>query len=58
LAETSHAVLAIVHEAMFPLNDQPNGLPALLSRFKNGEAIYRFIHEHLRCGTLVALSFM
>jgi hypothetical protein len=58
LAETSHAALAIVHQAMFPLNDQPDGLPALLSRFENGEAIYRFVREHLRCGALVALSFV
>jgi hypothetical protein len=43
---------------MFPLNDQPDGLPALLSRFENGEAIYHFVHEHLRCGALVALSFV
>jgi hypothetical protein len=58
LAETSRAALALVHQAMFPLNDQPNGLPALLGRFENGEAIYRFIHENLRCGALVALSFV
>jgi hypothetical protein len=58
LAETSRAALALVHQAMFPLNDQPDGLSALLGRFKNGEAIYRFIREHLRCGTLVALSFV
>jgi hypothetical protein len=58
LAETSRAALALVHKAMFPLNDQPDGLPALLSRFENGEAIYRFIREHLRCGALVALSFV
>jgi hypothetical protein len=43
---------------MFPLNDQPNGLSALLGRFENGEAIYRFIRDHLRCGALVALSFV
>jgi hypothetical protein len=43
---------------MFPLNDQPKGLSALLSRFEDGEAIYRFVREHLRCGALVALSFM
>jgi hypothetical protein len=43
---------------MFPLNDQPDGLPALLSHFENGEAIYRFVREHLRCGALVALSFV
>jgi hypothetical protein len=58
LAETSRAALALVHEAMFPLNNQPNGLPVLLGRFKNGDAIYRFVHEHLRCGALVALSFV
>jgi hypothetical protein len=43
---------------MFPLNDQPSGLPDLLRRFKNGEAIYHFIHQHLQCGALVALSFV
>jgi hypothetical protein len=30
----------------------------LLCRFENGEAIYRFVREHLRCGALVALSFV
>jgi hypothetical protein len=58
LSETSRAALALVHEAMFPLNDQPDGLPALLGRFENGVAIYRFVCEHLRCGALVALSFV
>jgi hypothetical protein len=58
LTETCRAALAIVHQAMFPLNDQPDGLPALLRRFENGEAIYRFVHEHLRCGALVAFSFV
>jgi hypothetical protein len=47
-----------MHKAMFPLNDQPDGIPSLLNRFENGEAIYRFIREHLRCGALVALSFV
>jgi hypothetical protein len=58
LAETSRAALALVHQAIFPLNDQPDGLSALLGCFENGEAIYRFIREHLRCGALVALSFV
>jgi hypothetical protein len=58
LAETSRSALALVHEAMFPLNDQPDGLSALLGRFENGDAIYRFVREHLRCGALVALSFV
>jgi hypothetical protein len=58
LAKTSRAAAALVHEAMFPLNDKPDGLSSLLNRFDNGEAIYRFIHEHLWCGALVALSFV
>jgi hypothetical protein len=58
LAETSRATLALVHEATFPLNNQPEGLPVLLDRFENGDAIYRFVREHLRCGALVALSFV
>jgi hypothetical protein len=58
LAETSRAALALVHEAMFPLNNQLDGLPVLLNRFENGDAVYCFIREHLRCGALVALSFV
>jgi hypothetical protein len=58
LAETSRTALARVHEVMFPLNNQPEGLPALLDRFENGEAVYRFVREHLHCGALVALSFV
>jgi hypothetical protein len=58
LAETCRSALAVVHQVMFPLNDQPDGLPALLTRFENGEAIHRFVLQHLRCGALVALSFV
>jgi hypothetical protein len=58
LAETSRSALALVHEVMFPLNNQPEGLPALLDRFKNGNAVYSFVQEHLRCGAMVALAFM
>jgi hypothetical protein len=43
---------------MFPLNNQPEGLPALLDRFKNGNAVYAFVREHLRYEALVALSFV
>jgi hypothetical protein len=54
----SRSALALVHEAMFPLNNQPEGLPALLDRFENGDAVYSFVREHLRCGALVTLSFV
>jgi hypothetical protein len=58
LAEMSHSALVLVHEAMFPLNNQPEGLPALLDRFENGNAICSFVREHLRCGAMVTLSFV
>jgi hypothetical protein len=58
LAETSRSALALVHEAMFPLNNQPEGLPALLDRFENGNVVYSFVREHLRCGAVVALAFV
>jgi hypothetical protein len=58
LAKTCRSALAVVHKVMFPLNDQPDGLPALLRWFDNGEAIYWFLRRHLHCGTQVALSFM
>jgi hypothetical protein len=54
----SRAALALVHEAMFPLNNQPEGLLMLLDRFENDDAVYRFVQEHLRCGALIALSFV
>jgi hypothetical protein len=58
LAETSRSALALVHEAMFPLNNQPKVMPALLDRFENGDDVYSFVREHLCCGALVALSFL
>jgi hypothetical protein len=58
LAETSRSALALVHEVMFPLNNQPEGLSALLDRFENGNVVYSFVREHLRCGAMVALSFV
>jgi hypothetical protein len=58
LAETSRSALALVHQVMFPLNNQPEGLPALLDRFENGNAVYSFVREHLCSGAMVALAFM
>jgi hypothetical protein len=43
---------------MFPLRDQPDGIPSLLEQFENGEATYRFVRQHLHCGVHVALSFI
>jgi hypothetical protein len=58
LAESSRVALVLIHQVMFPLNNQPEGLSDLLNHFENGEAIYGFVREHLRCGALMALSFV
>jgi hypothetical protein len=58
LTEMSQSALALVHQVMFPLNNQPEGLPALLDRFENGNTVYSFVQEHLRCGAVVALAFV
>jgi hypothetical protein len=58
LAKTCRSALAAVHKVMFPLNDEPDGLPALLEQFGNGEAINRFFRCHLHYGAQVALSFI
>jgi hypothetical protein len=56
--ESCQAVLAFIHKVMFLLNDQPEGLHALMTRFKNGSAIYRFVRQHLFCGARVALAIV
>jgi hypothetical protein len=43
MAEMSRSALALVHDAMFPLNNQPEGLPVLLECFENGTAVYSFV---------------
>jgi hypothetical protein len=58
LSEMSQSALALVHQVMFPLNNQPEGLPALLDQFENGNAVYSFVWEHLCCGAMVALAFV
>jgi hypothetical protein len=58
LSKTSQSALALVHQVMFPLNNQPEGLPALLDRFENGNDVYSFVQEHLHCGAVVALAFV
>ena len=56
--ESYRAAFALIHRVMFPLNAQPVGLPALMERFGNGQAIYSFVRQHLICGANVALSFV
>jgi hypothetical protein len=56
--ESCRAALALVHQVIFPLNRQPQGLGDLMRRFENGTAVYGFVKKHLFCGAQVALSFV
>ena len=56
--ETYRLALFRVHEALFPLNEQPQGLVALLKKFRKGKAIKKFVREQLISGANVALAFV
>ena len=43
---------------MFSLNEQPQGLVALLKKFRKGKAIKKFVREQLISGANVALAFV
>src|SRR5664279_4243626 len=58
LAESCQSALALVHNAMFPLNEQPRGFGALIRKFRNGEAIKGFVREQLVAGARVSLAFV
>src|SRR5664279_5225549 len=58
LAESCQSALALVHCAMFPLNEQPRGFGALMRKFRNGEAIKGFVRAQLVAGARVSLAFV
>jgi len=45
--ESCHAALAMVHDALFPLNPTPQGLALLMRRFCRVKAVHDFIREQL-----------
>ena len=56
--ESCKLALFRVHEALFPLNEQPQSLVALLKKFRKGKAIKKFVREQLVSGANVALAFV
>ncbi|KAM0894988.1 hypothetical protein ACQ4PT_024141 [Festuca glaucescens] len=58
LLESCRGTLAKVHRAMFPHNEQPQGLPALLSRFQDGEAIQKMLRAQLVGGANMAFAYL
>ena len=58
LLESCRGTLAKVHRAMFPHNEQPQGLPALLTRFRDGEAIQLMLRAQLVGGANMAFAYL
>ena len=56
--ESCRLALSRIHQALFPLNEQPEGLSALLEKFCKGKAINKFVREQLIGGANVALAFV
>ena len=50
--------LSKVHDGLFPLNDQPQGLAALMTKFRHGNAIRDFVRHQLIAGVTAALAFV
>ena len=56
--DSCKSALSLVHEALFPPNEQPQGLAALMAKFQRGEAIREFVREQLIRGAMYALAFV
>ena len=54
LLEFCRSTLAKVHRTMFPHNEQPQGIPALLTRFRDGKAIQKMLRAELVGGANIA----
>jgi len=58
LLEGCRKTLSQVYRVMFPHNEQLQGIPALLDRFREGSAIKEMIHTQLVAGANVALAYL
>ena len=58
LLQSCRTTLAKVYQAMFPLHDQPQGLPALLERFKDGRAIRKMLRSEVVHGANIAFAYI
>ena len=57
-AGACQSALSLVYKALFPMDPQPQGLSALLARFRNGEAAQEFVRSQLVSGAVYALAFV
>ena len=58
LLEGCRKTLLQINKVYFPHNEQPNGLAALLERFREGKALKEIVHAQLVAGANVALAYV
>ena len=58
LLEGCRKTLLQINKVYFPHNEQPNGLAALLERFREGKALKEVVHAQLVGGANVALAYV
>ena len=58
LLEGCRKTLLQINKVYFPHNEQPNGLAALLERFREGKALKEVVHAQLVGGANVALAYI
>ena len=58
LLEGCRKTLWQINKVYFPHNEQPNGLTALLERFREGGALKEVVHAQLVAGANVALAYV
>ena len=58
LLEGCRKTLLQVNKVFFPHNEQPNGLAALLERYREGKALKEVVHTQLVGGANVALAYI
>ena len=58
LLDSCRGTLARVHRAMFPHNEQPQGIPAILTRFRDGKAIQKMLRAELVGGANIAFAYL
>ena len=58
LLEGCRKTLLQVNKVFFPHNEQPNGLAALLERYREGKALKEVVHAQLVGGANVALAYV
>jgi hypothetical protein len=58
LLEGCRKTLWQINRVYFPHNEQPNGLAALLERFREGSSLKEVVHAQLVAGANVALGYI